>query len=107
LFTDDSYHFLPTPVAALPAEKPPSTAASESPLTAETPSEKGVVGNTGGIGAVLRAEPPKGKQVASLRDGQVLEVLGRQDVNGDEWVHVRTSNNVEGWVYGRLVVPAS
>jgi hypothetical protein len=44
--------------------------------------------------------------VASLRDGQVLQVLERQTLDDAEWLRVRTRDGVEGWVFGLLVVPA-
>jgi SH3 domain-containing protein len=106
LFSDNTPHFLPPPVAALPPEQdagPPSPAADEP--TADTEQVK--VANTGGVGAILRAEPPSGRQVAGLRDGQVLTVLEHRTVGDSEWLHVKTRDgNVEGWVYGRLVGPA-
>src|ERR671933_275368 len=84
IFADNTPHFLPTPVAALPAEA-----------------------NAGGVGAILRADPPRGRQVAALRDGVVLQVLDHQQLpDGSEWLHVRTSEGAEGWVFSRLVAPA-
>lgn len=108
LFQDQaSSGFLPPPVAAIPAEAgagPPVPAASEeSPATA---TERVKIANTGGAGAILRAEPPRGRQVGALRDGQVLDVLERRQVDGDEWLRVKTPEGAEGWVYGRLVGPA-
>jgi hypothetical protein len=108
LFTDTTPHFLPTPVAALPPEVnagPPAPAESE-PI-AETPTERVKVANTGGAGAILRADQPRGRQVAGLRDGTVLQVLEHQQAaDGSEWLRVRTPDGVEGWVFSRLVVAA-
>ena len=60
--------------------------------------------NTGGVGAILRADPPKGRQVAALRDGTLLQVLEhRQLDDGSEWLRVKTPDGVEGWVFSRLV----
>lgn len=101
---------LPTPVAVIPAQPnagPPAQSAGESANSDSGSAQQVKVANTGGIGAVLRASPPRGPSVGALRDGQTLDVLGRQDVAGDTWVHVRTADGKEGWVYGRLVVPAS
>jgi hypothetical protein len=67
-----------------------------------------VVGNTGGRGAVLRADPVTGRPVAALRDQQVLEVIERRNVPGSgDWVHVRTAEGVEGWVTGVVALPLS
>jgi hypothetical protein len=101
VFTDNTPHFLPTPVAALAPETgagPPAPAAGE---TAGQATERVKVANTGGVGAILRAEPPRGRQIAGLRDGQVLQVLEHQD----EWLRVRTESGAEGWIFGRLVAP--
>jgi hypothetical protein len=108
IFTDTTPHFLPTPVAALPAETnagPPAPAASEQ-TAAAAPTERVKVANTGGAGAILRAEPPRGRQVAGLRDGMLLQVLEHRDVDGSEWLRVKTSEGVEGWIFGRLAAAA-
>src|SRR5207248_8578717 len=108
MFTDNTPHFLPTPVAALPPEMnagPPAPATDEQ-TTADAPAETVKVANTGGVGAILRADPPKGRQVAGLRDGTVLVVLEHQNVDGSEWLHVQTADGQEGWVFSRLVAPA-
>jgi hypothetical protein len=108
MFTDTAPHFLPTPVAAIAPEMnagPPAPAASEQ--SAVAPTERVKVANTGGAGAILRAEPPKGRQVAGLRDGTLLQVLEHQQQgDGSEWLRVRTPDGVEGWVYSRLVASA-
>jgi hypothetical protein len=68
--------------------------------------ERIVIGNTGGVGAVLRTDPVTGRAVASLREQLVLEVLERRTVPGNgEWVHVRTAEGVEGWVIGLVALP--
>ena len=111
LFADQTPHFLPTPVAALPAESnagPPAPAASEQTAAASSaPIERVKVANTGGAGAILRADPPKGRQVLALRDGTLLQVVERQQLeDGTEWLHVKTADNVEGWIFSRLVAAA-
>jgi hypothetical protein len=107
VFTDNSPHFLPTPVAALPPDNnsgPPAPAADEQTAASNAAVERVKVTNTGGIGAILRSDPPKGPQVAALRDGTVLDVIEHQTLpDGSEWLHVRTSDGTEGWVYSRLV----
>jgi Bacterial SH3 domain len=107
IFTDTSPHFLPPPVAAVPAETnagPPAPSADEQTAADAAPVERVKVANTGGVGAILRADPPKGRQVAGLRDGAVLQVIEhRQLDDGTEWLHVRTADGVEGWVFSRLV----
>jgi Bacterial SH3 domain len=106
MFADNTPHFLPTPVAALAAETnagPPAPAAAEE-TAAVSPTERVKVANTGGAGAILRADPPRGRQVAGLRDGTVLLVQEhRQLDDGSEWLRVKTPEGVEGWVFGRLV----
>ena len=68
--------------------------------------ERITIGNTGGVGAVLRADPVTGRAVGALRDQQVLDVLERRTVPGSgEWVRVRTSDGVEGWVTGLVALP--
>jgi hypothetical protein len=107
LVNDDTVQFLPDPVAAIPPEE---GAAPSAPSTAEqadaAQAEQVKVANTGGVGAVLRAEPVNGARVGALRDGQLLDVLERRDVGGEEWLHVHTQQNADGWIYGRLVGPA-
>jgi hypothetical protein len=105
--SDNTPHFLPPPVAAVPADTdagPPPPAASE-PARADTP-DRVKVANTGGVGAILRIEPPRGRQIAALSDGQQLEVLDRQTVDDGEWLHVRTADGTEGWIFSKLVGPA-
>jgi hypothetical protein len=103
---DSTPHFLPTPVAALPPDVnsgPPAPAADEE-TAADTGTERVKVANTGGLGAILRAEPPAGKQVGALRDGTVLDVIEHQMLpDGSEWLHVRTQQGTEGWIFSRLV----
>ena len=106
----------PTPVrarfAAL-ADTPPPTlappAATATPVPTPRPAPTGeqiVIGNTGGIGAVLRAEPVTGRPVRSLREQQVLEVIERRNIPGSgDWVHVRTPDGVDGWVTGLVALP--
>ena len=108
LMRDDNVQFLPEPVAAIPPEEGAAPASPSLAEQAEAPKPEQVkVANTGGAGAVLRAQPVNGPRVAGLRDGQLLDVLERRDVNGEEWLNVRTPQNAEGWIYGRLVGPAS
>jgi hypothetical protein len=108
---DSTPHFLPTPVAALPAEPDASASAAAASgangAAAESaPVEQVKIANTGGDGAILRADPPKGPRVAVLRDGTVLHVLEhRQLADGSEWLRVQTSDGVEGWVFAPLVAP--
>ncbi|MCA1647418.1 MAG: hypothetical protein LC797_18815, partial [Chloroflexi bacterium] len=79
-------------------ETPPPTLAARAPAPVQeaTPrpsptGERVVIGNTGGVGAVLRADPVSGPRIASLREGLTLEVVERRSVPGSgEWVHVRT-----------------
>ena len=105
VLADNSPHFLPTPVAALPAESDAPPASANAPTAADSATERVKVANTGGLGAILRADPPSGKQVAALREGTVLGVIEHKTLpDGSEWLHVRTPDGVENWVYSRLVV---
>jgi len=66
-----------------------------------------IIGNTGGIGAVLRADPVNGRPVGALHDSQQVDVLERRNVPGSgDWVHVRTADGVEGWVTALVAQPA-
>src|SRR5204863_3041244 len=109
VFSDSTPHFLPPPVAAIPAEAnagPPAPAADEETAAAAAPVEHVKVANAGGVGAILRADPPKGRQVAALRDGMLLQVIEHQQLpDGSEWLHVQAPDGTEGWVFSRLVVP--
>ena len=58
------------------------------------------------MGAILRADPPRGRQIAALRDGQPLDVLEHQTVGDSEWLRVKTADGTEGWIFSRLVGPA-
>jgi hypothetical protein len=109
LLADNTPHFLPTPVAALPPSTdagPPAPAANEQSAP-NTATEHVKIANTGGVGAILRASPPRGQQVATLRDGTGLQVIDHQTLpDGSEWLHVQTADGVEGWVFSRLVASA-
>ena len=109
LLADNTPHFLPTPVAALAPDEnsgPPPPAADEQ-TAPDTNTEHVKIANTGGIGAVLRADPPRGRQVANLREGTLLQVVDHQQLpDGSEWLHVKTADGVEGWVFSRLVASA-
>jgi hypothetical protein len=110
IFTDNTPHFLPTPVAAFPAEVnagPPVPAASEQTAATAAPKERVKVANTGGAGAILRADPPRGRQVTGLRDGTVLQVLEHRTLDdGADWLRVKTADGLEGWVFSRLLAAA-
>jgi hypothetical protein len=92
-----------------PTLVPPAAAPKPAPPSAPTPTgERVVIANTGGIGAVLRAEPVSGRQVASLREQLELVVLERRNVGeGGEWLRVKTPDGIEGWVTARVAQPVS
>ena len=92
-----------------PTLAPPDATAIPPATPRPAPSgERVVIGNTGGQGAVLRAEPVTGRPVTALREQQVLDVLERRNVPGSgDWVHVRTSEGLEGWVTGLVALPLS
>ena len=90
-----------------PTLAPPAAPPKPAPPSVPTPTgERVEVANTGGIGAVLRAEPVSGQQVASLREQLVLVVLERRTVSGGEWLRVQTPDGKEGWVTARVARPA-
>jgi hypothetical protein len=109
----------PTPTAirarfAPVVETPPPTVSPPAPVQAvPTPlpsptGERIVIGNTGGVGAVLRSEPVTGRPISALREGLILDVLERRSVTGSgDWVHVRTAEGVEGWVTGLVALPTA
>jgi hypothetical protein len=90
-----------------PTLVPPAVTATPAPTALPTPTgERIVIQNTGGLGAVLRSDPVTGKPVAALREQQVLDVLEHRDVPGSgDWIRVRTSEGVEGWVTGVVTRP--
>jgi hypothetical protein len=107
----------PTPVrsrfASLDQTPPPTLSrpvatATAAPTPRPTPTgERIVIGNTGGLGAVLRSDPVTGHAVAALREQQVLDVLERRNIPGSgDWVHVRTADGAEGWVTAVVARPA-
>src|SRR5258708_3284632 len=71
--------------AALEETPPPTLAPPAATATrAATPrptgtGERVVIGNTGGIGAVLRSDPVTGRAVASLHEQQIADVLERRN----------------------------
>ena len=109
LLAGSTEHFLPTPVTVLAREPntgPPAVSSQAGVTAGMDAGDRVEVINTGGLGALLRAEPPNGRFVASLRDGQVLQVLERRTVADAEWLRVRTGEGAEGWVFALLVAPA-
>jgi hypothetical protein len=107
LIEDQNTHFLPTPVAAIPAETDDTLpSASSAPASDGAPTIGQVkVVDPGGVGVLLRSAPTDGKLVASLTNGQVLQVLERRSVDEVQWLRVRTASGVEGWVFAGLVLP--
>jgi hypothetical protein len=90
-----------------PTLSPPVATATAAPTPRPKPTgERVIVGNTGGVGAILRADPVTGQPVAALRDEQVLEVLERRNVPGSgDWLRVRTADGQEGWITGLVARP--
>ncbi len=95
--------------AALDEPPPPTLVPAATAMLAPPPTpggERVVIANTGGIGAVLRAEPVTGRQIGSLREQVELPVLERRMLPGQgEWLRVRTKEGVEGWVLGVVARP--
>jgi hypothetical protein len=96
-------------------ETPPPTLSPPAPAQAQAPTaqpsstgERIVIGNTGGIGAVLRSDPVTGRPIAALREGLIVDVVERRSVTGSgDWVHVRTAEGVDGWVTGLVALPVA
>ena len=90
-----------------PTLAPPAVTATAVGTPRPTPTgERISIGNTGGRGAILRADPVSGRPVAALHEQQVLDVLERRTIPGSGvWVRVRTSDGVEGWVTGVVALP--
>jgi hypothetical protein len=99
--------FAPLDDSVPPTLSPPVGTATAAPTPRPTPTgERVVIGNTGGLGAVLRTEPVTGRAVGALREQQVLDVLERRNVPGSgDWVRVRTADGLEGWVTGIVARP--
>jgi SH3-like domain-containing protein len=96
-----------TPAAAIsPTALPVSeifataTATSAAVPTVPPRGERVQVGNTGGEGVTLRAEPsPTGERIRVLPEGTVVEVIGPdQNVGGERWRNVRDLDGTAGWV---------
>jgi hypothetical protein len=107
----------PVPIL-LPTESPTRTTvpsitwtATTSPLPTETPTPSitftptsppvpAVVHGSGEQGVFLRDAPGlDGKKIASLQDGEVVEVLGPVvEKDGTVWVQVRTVSGITGWM---------
>ena len=107
--TNERQRFAALELTPPPTLAPPATTATAVPTARPTPTgERIVIGNTGGIGAVLRSDPVDGRAVAALHEQQILEVLERRNVPGSgDWVHVRTAEGLEGWVIGVVALPTT
>ena len=102
--SDNTPHFLPKPQPAVAPNR--SAAGASSALGGSDNVERVKVTRTGGSGAILRAEAPDGRTLGSLRDGTVLEVIEHRTFEGSgEWLHVRTADGLDGWVFGLLIAP--
>jgi hypothetical protein len=99
----------PVDSAPPPTLAPPAVTATPVATPGPTPTgERVVIGNTGGLGAVLRSDPVTGRQVAALHDQQVLDVLEHRNVPGSgDWIRVRTADGVDGWVTGVVAEPVN
>src|SRR5439155_7319868 len=104
--TGSRSRFAPLNETPPPTLAPPDATAT--PVATPRPAPTGeriVIGNTGGRGAVLRADPVTGRPVAALRGQQVLDVLERRNIpRSGGWVRVRPSVGHEGWLTGLVAL---
>lgn len=102
----------PTVAVSVPPSAAPSAAASAAAPTSARPStatgKAYVVGNTGGDGVKLRAEPSTNAQeVAVLPDGHRLTEIGPgRNADGRDWLNVQDENGNRGWVAAEFTTPA-
>ncbi|MBN1439845.1 MAG: SH3 domain-containing protein [Anaerolineales bacterium] len=103
------------PSLTLSATVSPTPTRSPIPSTTFTPTPTpvpAVVRGTGGQGVYLRDAPGlDGKKIASLQEGDVVEILGpAMEKDGTWWVPVRTASGETGWMaveYCATVTPAA
>ncbi len=102
----------PLPTAgptARPALAPPPAAATPDTAVASPPSGSARVGNTGGSGVQVRADPgSQARPLGVLRDGATVSLTGReQTVAARLWREVQTDDGaLKGWVSADYLVPA-
>lgn len=91
----------PTPASATPAAGAPAPTAIP-PTTAPT---RLIVANTGGLGAVVRAQPSTDAPVVvAVPEGTALESDGPDvQADGRTWRHVRDDQGNQGYIAGELV----
>jgi hypothetical protein len=102
---------LPTASSTLTVQPSITLTATISPLPSQTPKPSdtltptatpvpAVVRGTGGQGVFLRDAPGlDGKKIASLQEGDIVEVLGPPvEKDGTLWIPVRTDSGFEGWM---------
>jgi hypothetical protein len=100
---------IPTSTPVAPTQTPPP---ASSPTDTLAPSPQpthsyAVIAASVGGGALVRAEPG-GAQVATLVNGTLVEVLPDvQTLGGYNWVRVRTTDGIEGWVSQTLLQAAT
>ena len=93
----------PHPSITLTATESPIPSLTFTPSVTFTPTPPpvpAVVRGTGGQGVFLRDAPGlDGKKIASLQEGEIVEVLG-PPVEADDtlWVPVRTESGITGWM---------
>ncbi len=87
----------PTATVPLPPSRTPKPSATLSPTATPVPA---VVRGTGGQGVFLRDAPGlDGKKIASLQEGDAVEVLGPPvEKDGTLWIPVRTASGLDGWM---------
>jgi uncharacterized membrane protein len=97
-----------TPVRPAQSSTPASSPTeSPTPSLQPTPVYAIIAASTGG-GALVRSEAGTGTPVATLLNGILVEVLPEvQSVGGANWVRIRTTENIEGWVLQTVLAAAT
>lgn len=97
--------WVPSAQIAVDGEAPIYIGPTPAPSPTAVPaSRRGVIGNTGGAGVVLRNSANDADRSGSgLMDGAGVQLL---EYAGSDWVHVRTDKGQEGWVPARYVQAA-
>lgn len=93
-----------SPSSATPAGpiQTPAPLASPTPTLTSSPQPTAayaVIAASSGGGAVVRSDPAGVTILATLLNGAMVQVLPDiQNIGGSNWIHIRTEQDIEGWV---------